>query len=117
MPIDLRRFTHNEDVLWILNHLSRHGKVTKLKLGFCGRRAIRMSTRDGDFLNALKGVKTDKLDFGDPRPEVHSLHSVGLSQSGNPCQCRLLLVTESLAQLTLTSNYLNRLVTTPKSMH
>lgn len=78
MPLDLRRFTHNEDVLWILSHLSRHGKVTKLKLGFCGRRAIRMSTRDGDFLNALKGVKTDKLDFGDPRPDVHSLHTVGV---------------------------------------
>lgn len=111
MPLDLRRFTHNVDVLWILNHLSRYGKVTKLKLGFCGRRAIRMSTRDGDFLNALKGVKTDKLDFGDPRPDMHSLHTVRLSQLGNTCQCRLPL------QLALTPNYLNRLVTTPKSMH
>lgn len=116
MPLDLRRFTHNEDVLWVLNHLSRHGKVTKLKLGFCGRRAIRMSTRDGDFLNALKGVKTDKLDFGDPRPDVNSAHSVGLSQSLDPCQFRLPLVTESLVQFALKSNHLNRLVTTPKSM-
>lgn len=83
LPMEPRRFTNNKDVLWILDYLSRHGKILKLKLGFCGRRAVRMSTRDGDFLNALKGVKTDELDIGDPRPEVTPPYSyaVRLSQS------------------------------------
>ena len=84
-----RRFTYNKDVLWILDYLSQHGKILKLKLGFSGRRAVRMSTRDGDFLNALKGVKTDKLDIGDPRPEVPGPYSyaVRLSQSMFHSQC------------------------------
>ena len=76
VPLDSRRFTYSKDVLWILDYLSRHGKILKLKLGFCGRRTLRMSKRDGDFLNALKGVKTDELDIGDPRPEVLSDFSV-----------------------------------------
>lgn len=61
-----RRYTYDKDLLWILDHLSQHGKILKLKLGFCGRRKVRMSTRDKDFLNALKGVKTDKLEIGNP---------------------------------------------------
>lgn len=61
-----RRYTNNKDVLWVLSHLSQHGKILKLKLGFAGRRSLRMSTRDSDFLNALKGVKTDELFIGCP---------------------------------------------------
>ena len=84
VPLDLRRFTYNKDVLWILNHLSRHGKIIKLKLGFCGRRTVRMSVRDRDFLNALKGVKTDELDYGHPRPDMGNMYSVRLSHSMGP---------------------------------
>ena len=89
VSMEPRRFTYNKDVLWILDYLSQHGKILQLKLGFCGRRAVRMSTRDGDFLNALKGVKTDKLDIGDPRPEVPGPYSyvVRLSQIMSHTQC------------------------------
>ena len=66
------------DVLWILDHLSRHGKVLNLKLGFSGRRTVRMSPRDGDFLKALKGVKTDQLTIGDPKFETTTSYSVSL---------------------------------------
>lgn len=76
-----RRFTYNKDVLWILDHLSQYGQILKLKLGFCGRRNVRMSTRDRDFLNALKSVKTDKLDIGDPNREESSRYEVRLSHS------------------------------------
>ena len=79
--VESRRFTNNQDVLWILNHLSRHGRLLHLKLGFSGRRTVRMSPRDGDFLQALKGVKTDKLTIGDPKFEPSSPYSVSLFQS------------------------------------
>ncbi len=79
--MDERRFTYNKDVLWVLDYLSRHGKILQLKLGFCGRRSVRMSPRDGDFLKALKGVKTDKLTIGDPMRELPTLYTVRLSQS------------------------------------
>lgn len=65
--IDQRRFSSNEDALWILNHLSEYGKVLELRLSFSGRRSIQMGPRDKAFLVALKGVKTDKLDIGSPR--------------------------------------------------
>ena len=87
--IDERRFTYNKDVLWILTRLSQHGRILKLRLGFCGRRTVRMSTRDGDFLNALKGVKTDELIIGDPKPEISSSWGVSLSQSMSFYQSRL----------------------------
>ena len=89
VPMEPRRFTYNKDVFWILDYLSQHGQILKLRLGFSGRRAVRMSTRDGDFLNALKGVKTDELDIGDPRPEVPAPYSyaVRLSQSMFHSQC------------------------------
>ena len=79
MDIDQRRYSTNEDVLWILNHLSQHGKILKLKLSFAGRRSIHMSPRDKDFLVALKGVKTDKLDIGNPRSNDRD--TVGFSRS------------------------------------
>ena len=80
--IDQRRFTYNEDLLWILNHLSEHGRILKLKLSFGGRRSVMMSTRDKDFLLALKGVKTDRLDIGDPNPGSNYRNDVGfLAQS------------------------------------
>lgn len=75
-----RRYTNNKDLLWILNHLGQHCKILKMKLGFCGRRNVKMGTRDGDFLNALKGVKTDKLDFGNPCYEDLSRSDVRFSQ-------------------------------------
>ena len=72
--MDQRRFTYNKDVLWILNYLSEHGKITNLILSISGRRGVQMSTRDGDFLKALKGVKTDSLEFGSPKPEASGTH-------------------------------------------
>ena len=78
--MDSRRFTYNKDVLWMLNHLSQHGKILKLKLCLCGRRSVRMNTRDSEFLNSLKGVKTDKLEFGDPRHDSSTKYSVRFSQ-------------------------------------
>lgn len=76
-----RRYTNNKDVLWVLSHLSQHGKILKLKLGFAGRRSLRMSTRDSDFLNALKGVKTDELFIGCPDYEESTRFDVRFS----PC--------------------------------
>ncbi|CAD6574060.1 MAG: hypothetical protein ASARMPRED_006449 [Alectoria sarmentosa] len=76
-----RRYTYNKDLLWILDHLSLYGKILKLKIGFSGRRNVRMSSRDSDFLNALKGVKTDKLDIGCPRHEESSRFDVRFSHS------------------------------------
>ena len=76
--VDERRYTYNEDLLWILDHLGKNGKILKLILSFGGRRSVMMSARDRDFLIALKGVKTDKLDVGDPDPDGHD---VGFSQS------------------------------------
>lgn len=73
-----RRYTYNEDLLWILNHLSEHGRILKLKLSFGGRRGVVMSTRDKDFLIALKGVKTDRLDIGNPNPLSNCRNDVGL---------------------------------------
>ena len=61
-----RRFEYNEDVIWILKHLSNYGKIEKLKLGFSGRRMFYGTTSVADFLLALKGVKTDVLDYGNP---------------------------------------------------
>ena len=61
-----RRFEYNNDLVWILEHLSKYGKIEKLKLGFSGRRQLYGSTIVVDFLRALKGVKTDVLDFGNP---------------------------------------------------
>ena len=75
--IDQRRYTYNEDLSWILNHLSEHGRILKLKLSFGGRRSVVMSTRDKDFLIALKGVKTDRLDIGDPNPGSNYKNDVG----------------------------------------
>ena len=79
--MDQRRYTNNKDVLWVLDHLSQHGKILKLKLGFAGRRNLRMSTRDGDFLNALKGVKTDELLIGYPDQEGSTKYDVRFSHS------------------------------------
>lgn len=76
-----RRYTNNKDVLWVLNHLSQYGKILKLKLGFAGRRSLRMSTRDSDFLNALKGVKTDELLIGYPDQEESTRYDVRFSHS------------------------------------
>ena len=104
--MDQRRFTYNNDVLWILNHLSQHGKILKLKLGFCGRRNVRMLTRDGEFLNALKGVKTDKLEIGDPKPEVANSFDVRLSQSLFSVPIRTSPTPESLVRLMLTRDFL-----------
>ena len=104
--MDQRRFTYNKDVLWILNHLSQHGKILKLKLGFCGRRNVRMLTRDGDFLNALKGVKTDKLEIGDPKPEVANSFDVRLSQSLFLLPTRTFPIPESLIRSMLTRDFL-----------
>ena len=104
--MDQRRFTYNEDVLWILNHLSQHGKILKLKLGFCGRRNVRMLTRDGEFLNALKGVKTDKLEIGDPKPEVANSFDVRLSQSLFSVPIRTSPTPESLVRSMLTRDFL-----------
>jgi hypothetical protein len=61
-----RRFEYNEDVIWILEHLSKYGKIEQLKLGFSGRRMFYGTTFVADFLLALQGVKTDVLDFGNP---------------------------------------------------
>lgn len=77
--IDQRRYSYNEDVIWILNHLSEHGKILELRLSFSGRRSIHMSSRDKDFLVALKGVKADKLDIGNPR--WNERDDVGFSKS------------------------------------
>ena len=104
--MDQRRFTYNKDVLWILNHLSQHGNILKLKLGFCGRRNVRMLTRDGDFLNALKGVKTDKLEIGDPKLEVASSFDVRLSQSLIPISTQTFPIPESLVRSMLTPDVL-----------
>lgn len=79
-----RRYTYDKDLLWILDHLSQHGKILKLKLGFCGRRKVRMSTRDKDFLIALKGVKTDKLEIGNPTCDGEGKFDVRFSQSMFP---------------------------------
>ena len=76
-----RRYTYNKDLLWILNYLSQHCKILKLKLGFCGRRNLRMSLRDRDFLNALKCVKTDRLLIGNPNLEDTSRYDVSFSHS------------------------------------
>lgn len=70
--MDQRRYTNNKDLLWILNHLKQHGKILQLKLGFCGRRNVKLIHRDSDFLKALKGVKTDKLEIGNPSHEDYS---------------------------------------------
>lgn len=79
-----RRYTYNKDVLWILDHLSQHGKILKLKLGFRGRRNVRMSIRDKDFLVALKGVKTDNLVIGNPRVEGTNVYEVRFSLAMMP---------------------------------
>ena len=101
-----RRFTYNKDVLWILDHLSQHGKILKLKLGFCGRRNVRMATRDRDFLNALKGVKTDKLDIGNPGREDSSKYDVRFSQSMPLPSTQTLFVLSNFAQSTLTLKFI-----------
>ena len=97
-----RRYTYNKDVLWILDHLSQHGKILKLKLGFCGRRNVRMTSRDRDFLNALKGVKTDKLDFGNPGREDSSKYDVRFSQSMFPPSPLTVFILGNLVQSILT---------------
>lgn len=74
--MDQRRYTNNKDLLWILNHLKQHGKILQLKLGFCGRRNVKLIHRDSDFLKALKGVKTDKLEIGNPSHEDYSRYDV-----------------------------------------
>lgn len=91
-----RRYTYSKDLLWVLDHLSQHGKILKLKLGFCGRRNVRMSTRDGDFLNALKGVKIDKLEIGNPYFEGSNKYDVRFLQSMFPVSIQTLFVLGSL---------------------
>lgn len=93
-----RRYTYNKDLLWILDHLSQYGKILKLKLGFSGRRNVRMSSRDSDFLNALKGVKTDKLDIGCPRHEESSRFDVRFSHSKFSLSMRTFCRVGSLVQ-------------------
>ncbi len=102
--MDERRFTYNKDVLWVLDYLSRHGKILKLKLGFCGRRSVRMSPRDGDFLKALKGVKKDKLTIGDPKRELPTPYTVRLSQSLLSLSTWTFFVPKSLVQSMLSPN-------------
>ena len=87
--LNQRRFTYNKDLVWILNHLGQHGKILSLTLGFCGRRNVKMILRDGDFLNALKGVKTDKLLFGDPEYEGSSRYHVRFPTPCSLCPSRL----------------------------
>lgn len=67
--IDERRFERNKDLYWILKYLGRHGKIEKLKLGFCGRRTFHLHKGEAAFLHALKTVKTDQLTFGKPSSE------------------------------------------------
>lgn len=80
----------------ILNHLSKHGKILQLHLGFCVGRVVQMKPRDRDFLIVLRGVKTDKLAFGDPRLQLGDRVDVRLSQSIFPCQSNLFLFRKAL---------------------
>lgn len=106
-----RRFTYNKDLLWILDHLSQHGKILKLRLGFGGRRNVRMCTRDGDFLNALKGIKTDKLSIGDPQTTDNSVIDVRFSQSMLSLSIQRILRLGSLVQSMLTPNFFTEMGT------
>ncbi len=101
--MDQRRYTYNKDLLWILDHLSQHGKIIKLQLGFGGRRNVRMCTRDGDFLKALKGVKTDKLSIGDTSCLDNHSVDVRFSHSMLPLPIQSFSVLGSLVQSMLTS--------------
>ena len=94
--LDGRRFTYSKNLLWILDYLSQHGKILRLKLGFCGRRNVRMGTRDGDFLNALKGIKTDELKIGNPRSESFRDYSVRSCSLCPPCQVGQFFIQGSL---------------------
>lgn len=98
-----RRYTYNKDLLWLLHFLSQHGRILKLKLGFCGRRNVRMSSRDRDFLTALQGVKTDKLDVGNPRrDESGSIYDVCFSRFLFPLSIQSAIILGSLGQSKLT---------------
>ena len=108
-----RRYTYNDDLLWILDHLSQHGKIVKLRLGFGGRRNVRMCARDGHFLNALKGIKTDKLSIGDPQTLDNSIIDVRVSQSmlSLSIQIRGILMLGSLVHSMLTPNFFSEMAT------
>ncbi len=67
--MDARRFENNKDLYWILKYLGRYGMIEKLKLGFAGRRNLQFYKGEAAFLYALKGVKTDQLNIGDPDNE------------------------------------------------
>ena len=67
--MNARRFENNKDLYWILKHLARHGKIEKLKLGFSGRRLMRLHRSEAAFIHALAAVKADVLEFGNPHTE------------------------------------------------
>ena len=67
-------------ILWVLDQLSKHGKIIKLQLGFSVHSVVRIQPRDRDFLIALRSVKTDQLTFGDPRLQLEHGVDVCLSQ-------------------------------------
>ncbi|KAL6714692.1 hypothetical protein ACLMJK_008117 [Lecanora helva] len=69
LDVEQRRFERNSDLLWILEHLRRHGRIQKLKLQFSGNRVFKSRDSEEVFLDALATIKTDHLAFGHAHTE------------------------------------------------
>lgn len=63
-----RRFEHNEDLTWIVEHLGKYGMLKQIKLGFGGRQKFWiLPNHPNDFTEALLTLRADLIDIDDDR--------------------------------------------------
>lgn len=63
--VEQRRFLNDAHLLHALKLLGKHGELEYIKLGFYGRRYMYMS--DVKFLDILRDIKSNKVEFGHAR--------------------------------------------------
>lgn len=63
--VEQRRFLNDGHLLHALKLLGKHGELDYIKMGFYGRRYMYMS--DKKFLNVLRAIKANKVEFGHAR--------------------------------------------------
>lgn len=65
-----RRYANDAHCLYMLKLLAKHGNLDKVNIGLYGRRKI-SSVFDAPFVNALKAVPANVINFKHPRTNTH----------------------------------------------